>query len=105
MTPWLASVIGNCILLLVLYLVTRRLALIEQRLTALERGESGATLRRASPPSGATASPGLPAGASDGIAEALRSGNKIEAIRLYRLATGVGLQEAKDYVERLERQR
>jgi hypothetical protein len=30
-----------------------------------------------------------------------RSGNKIEAIRRYRQMTGVGLKEAKDYVDRL----
>jgi len=31
----------------------------------------------------------------------VRSGNKIEAIRRCRLATGVGLREAKDYVDQL----
>lgn len=33
------------------------------------------------------------------IVEAIRSGNKILAIKLYREATGVGLAEAKNAVE------
>ncbi len=33
------------------------------------------------------------------IGEALRAGNKIEAIRLYRAATGFGLEEAKDAID------
>src|SRR4051794_15863759 len=31
------------------------------------------------------------------VADAVRSNRKIEAIKLYRRATGVGLKEAKDY--------
>ena len=41
--------------------------------------------------------------ASD-VTEALRRGAKIEAIKLYREQTGVGLKEAKDFVERLQSQ-
>jgi ribosomal protein L7/L12 len=33
----------------------------------------------------------------------LRKGNKIEAIKIYREATGVGLKEAKDAVDAMER--
>jgi ribosomal protein L7/L12 len=33
------------------------------------------------------------------IGEALRAGNRIEAIRLYRAATGLGLKEAKDAID------
>lgn len=33
------------------------------------------------------------------IAEAIRSGRKIEAIKLYRQANGVGIKEAKDAVD------
>ena len=33
------------------------------------------------------------------MAELLRSGNKLEAIKLYREITGVGLKEAKDAVD------
>jgi ribosomal protein L7/L12 len=38
---------------------------------------------------------GLPAE----VLEAVRQGQKIEAIKRYRHATGVGLQEAKDVIE------
>jgi ribosomal protein L7/L12 len=37
------------------------------------------------------------------IVQALRGGRKIEAIKLYRQSTGVGLKEAKDFVEEVER--
>lgn len=37
------------------------------------------------------------------VVDALRRGKKIEAIKHYRAATGVGLKEAKDYVEELQR--
>jgi hypothetical protein len=37
------------------------------------------------------------------VIDALRRGKKIEAIKEYRAATGAGLQEAKDYVEELQR--
>ncbi len=36
------------------------------------------------------------------IAAALRAGNKIEAIKLHREATGLGLKESKDEVEEIE---
>ncbi|MBS0264819.1 MAG: ribosomal protein L7/L12 [Planctomycetes bacterium] len=36
------------------------------------------------------------------ILDCLQSGQKIEAIKLYREQTGVGLKEAKDYVEGLQ---
>ncbi len=39
----------------------------------------------------------------DDVRAALNSGNKIEAIKLYRLQTGVGLKEAKDAVDRMEK--
>lgn len=35
------------------------------------------------------------------VLELVRSGQKIEAIKLYRDETGVGLKEAKDFVESL----
>jgi ribosomal protein L7/L12 len=37
------------------------------------------------------------------IQAALRSGNKIEAIKIYREMTGVGLAEAKDVIDKAER--
>ena len=36
------------------------------------------------------------------IQEALRRGNKIEAIKIYREMTGVGLAEAKQVIDRAE---
>lgn len=35
------------------------------------------------------------------ILQLVREGKKIEAIKLYRESTGVGLKEAKDFVESL----
>jgi hypothetical protein len=37
------------------------------------------------------------------VLDALRRGKKIEAIKEYRAATGVGLKEAKEFVEEVER--
>jgi hypothetical protein len=37
------------------------------------------------------------------VAEALRDGKKIEAIKRYREIAGVGLKEAKDFVEGVQR--
>ena len=37
------------------------------------------------------------------IAEAVRAGQKIQAIKLYRQSSGVGLKEAKDFIEELQR--
>lgn len=36
------------------------------------------------------------------IQQALRNGNKIEAIKIYREMTGVGLAEAKQVIDRAE---
>jgi len=36
------------------------------------------------------------------VKEALYAGNKIQAIKLYRVQTGLGLAESKDAVEKLE---
>jgi len=41
-------------------------------------------------------------GLSHQVLEALRRGNKIEAIKIYRELTGVGLAEAKQAVEAIE---
>jgi ribosomal protein L7/L12 len=37
------------------------------------------------------------------VLDALKRGEKINAIKEYRLVTGVGLKEAKDFVEEIER--
>jgi ribosomal protein L7/L12 len=38
-----------------------------------------------------------------GVAEAVRSGRKVEAIKRYREATAVGLKEAKEFIEEIQR--
>ncbi|HVX14077.1 MAG TPA: ribosomal protein L7/L12 [Pirellulales bacterium] len=40
-------------------------------------------------------------GVDEKIVELMKTGQKIEAIKLYREKTGCGLKEAKDYVESL----
>ena len=42
--------------------------------------------------------------APDEVVAAIRAGRKVEAIRLLRLASGMGLAEAKAMVEQIERQ-
>jgi ribosomal protein L7/L12 len=37
------------------------------------------------------------------VTEAVKRGNKIEAIKRYRQSTGVGLKEAKDFIEEVQR--
>jgi hypothetical protein len=39
---------------------------------------------------------------ADGVTAALKAGKKIEAIKIYRQNTGLGLKEAKDAVEQME---
>jgi large subunit ribosomal protein L7/L12 len=53
---------------------------------------------------GATAlTPGQPSEVSDAVLGFIQAGKKIDAIKQYRLETGVGLKEAKDAVEGFER--
>ena len=54
------------------------------------------------PVSPAAAPSGLPQDSQMAVAAALQAGNKIEAIKLYRMATGVDLRAAKDAVEAIE---
>ena len=37
------------------------------------------------------------------VADALRKRQKIQAIKLYRMATGLGLKEARDFIEETQR--
>ena len=39
----------------------------------------------------------------DAVVNALQGGRKIEAIKRYREATGIGLKEAKDFIEDVQR--
>jgi len=45
-----------------------------------------------------------PVDLDDHFRDLIRKGNKIEAIKIYREYTGVGLKEAKDAVEAIERE-
>ncbi|MGH9943907.1 MAG: ribosomal protein L7/L12 [Pyrinomonadaceae bacterium] len=45
----------------------------------------------------------VPADVGEQVKSLLRGGNKIEAIKVYREASGRGLKEAKDAVEGIER--
>lgn len=64
---------------------------------AVEQIESGGPLFAAQPMAGTTV--------SEEVARALRQGNKLQAIRLYRQQEGVGLKEAKEAIEAMpERQ-
>jgi len=49
------------------------------------------------------ADPGTDPVMSPQIQDAIRRGNKIEAIKLYREMTGMGLAEAKDAIENAEK--
>lgn len=44
----------------------------------------------------------LPNEIIDAVRQALFRGNKIEAIKLYREATGLGLTESKEFIDALE---
>jgi ribosomal protein L7/L12 len=49
------------------------------------------------------ADPGSDPAMSPQVQDALRRGNKIEAIKIYREMTGLGLAEAKDAIDKAER--
>ena len=49
------------------------------------------------------ADPGSDPAMSPRVQDALRRGNKIEAIKIYRELTGVGLAEAKNVIDKAER--
>ena len=84
---------------IVVALIGARIGSIEQRLGALSRleGKLDAVLKHQGirfDPYGET---------PPAVLDALRRGRTIEAIKAYRLATGVDLKEAKDYVDELRR--
>lgn len=72
---------------------------LQEAKDAVEAFESGAPLSI-----GVTNQPvqSLSGDLHDQIIELLRRGNKIEAIKVYRQATGMGLKDAKDAVEAIE---
>jgi ribosomal protein L7/L12 len=63
--------------------------------------ERGPAARPAAPLTTTTATTATPAGL-EGVRQALAAGRKIEAIKLYRELTGLGLKESKDAVEAMQ---
>jgi hypothetical protein len=88
---------GLCIVLLLI--VVARLARLQRQSAALGRVEG--KLDRLLADAGLTFDPY--ANVPPAVAEALQRGEKILAIKLYREATGVGLKEAKEFVEEIQR--
>lgn len=80
----------------------RRVAELEERVAALERGAGSPAEREGG---GLTERYGLgdPLEPSAHVRELAASGNLIEAIKTYRAETGAGLKEAKERVEALPR--
>lgn len=93
---------------------TRRALAAENRAEAVKlyAAQTGLDLERARTTLDAIMSGSIPieslvfnaaprANIDDALQSALRAGNKIEAIKLYREKTGLGLKEAKDAIERM----
>jgi ribosomal protein L7/L12 len=95
--PYVSLVV--LLLVFLVFLLHQRLAGIEKRLGKLARLDVkiDLLLRRA----GVEYEPykNLPRD----VVDALQRGNKIQAIKHYREATGIGLKEAKDFIEEVQR--
>jgi len=87
------------LVILILVPVALSILQIEKRVSALYRIEAKLDLLMKQ--AGIDYTPGQDL--SDAVRDAIQRGRKIEAIKLYRQATGVGLKEAKDTVEAAER--
>ena len=84
------------------WLQGRRLRRVEQRLKWLEERVEGTPSGDVLPGSNRAAPPHTTAGqASPRVLDALRRGQKIEAIKIHREETGASLREAKRFVEGL----
>ena len=66
-------------------------------------GFAAVSNRKAKTPGDGDAHPEAGKGSDEAILQLVKSGNKIAAIKAYRGLHGVGLKEAKDAVELLER--
>lgn len=73
-----------------------RIAVLEQRISSLEREVAWLRAQLSGQPGPADAD------ADPEVLDAIRQNQKIEAIRRYRQLTGLGLKESKDAVEALE---
>ena len=76
-----------------------RLAMLERRVATISRLDAklDAVLRHAGVPFDPYEN------VSADVVDALRRGQKIEAIKYYRAVTGAGLKDAKDFVEEVQR--
>jgi ribosomal protein L7/L12 len=92
-------IIGALLILVALNSIAARLRAIEARIGAISRVEAKLDLLLQN--AGLKYDP-YPSVSRD-VVEALRRGEKINAIKLYRQSSGVGLKEAKDAVEEMER--
>ena len=100
MTPEnIGLIIGGLLILIALNAVSARQRAIEARIGVLSRFEAKLDLLLQN----ANLKYDPYANVSRDVAEALRRGEKIKAIKLHRQSTGVGLKEAKDAVEEMER--
>lgn len=94
-------VIAGVILTVALALLVKRVARLENRLNALSRLDAklDVLLKHA----GIQFDPYQDVPAA--VIAALERGEKIQAIKDYRLATGAGLKEAKEFVEEIQRRK
>jgi ribosomal protein L7/L12 len=92
-------IIGGLSILIALNAVAARLRAIEARIGVLARIEAKLDLLLQSADLKYDPYANMPRD----VVEALRRGEKIKAIKLYRQSARVGLKEAKDAVEELER--
>ncbi len=83
----------------ILFALVFQIANIRKRLTALSRVEGKLDLMLKN--AGLEYNP--LAEISEDLAQAIESGQKIQAIKLYRQTTECSLKEAKDYIEELQR--
>jgi len=90
-----ASVVAAVVALIVLVLLSS----VEKRINSLSRLEAKVDLLLKQAGIDYDPHKDMP----DHVILALRRGEKIQAIKLYREATGVGLKEAKDAVEEIQR--
>ena len=100
MTPEsLGLIIGGLVLLVLLNGLGARVRALEKRGAELSRIEAKLDLLLQN----ASIKYDPYVNVSRDVVEALRRGEKINAIKLYRQSSGVGLKEAKDAVEELQR--
>jgi ribosomal protein L7/L12 len=92
-------IIGGLLILVALNAIAARLRAIESRIGALSRVEAKLDLLVQN----ANLKYDPYSGVSRDVVEALRRREKINAIKLYRQSSEVGLKEAKDAVEELAR--